>query len=172
MHRIVLTSLCARGDRILSTMAVSSVLWPGARTEEPLHTFTESSSPFRIARPTSIFSLTGSPNNIVEESYTGTHRTSLRNDGEGMLLRDLKRLREIFLHDQTESPHLDMLESEHDERDRERAIWRCGRVRSGPNNTLESPKARRRRCNFFWRPDGGAASLCEYVQRPNILARV
>jgi hypothetical protein len=75
MQRIVPTSSCAKGDKILSIDSVLSVRVPGDRTEDPVNTSTETSFPSRMARPMSRSSCDGSPIRILVESDLGTNRT-------------------------------------------------------------------------------------------------
>lgn len=75
MQRIVPTSSCDSGDSSLAILSVLSDSEPGFKADLPLNTFTSTSSPLRIARPTSSSASTGSPIRIALESLAGTKRT-------------------------------------------------------------------------------------------------
>lgn len=75
MHRMVPTSDTAKGDRIRSMMALLPVCFPGDKTEDPEKMSTETSWPFRTARPTSILSSDGCPIKTLDASDRGTKRT-------------------------------------------------------------------------------------------------
>lgn len=98
MQRIVPTSSCDRGDSSLAIFSVLSDSEPGFKADLPLKTLTSTSSPLRIASPTSRLASTGSPMRMALESLAGTKRTRRSKDivGGYVLVWSVPGMREKF----------------------------------------------------------------------------